>query len=79
MKRNIELRSNYHITRLGYYHAMKRGKWSEREDLNLRPLVPQTSALTRLRYAPNIYVNLSAFICKLIKDKPGLNFNQDRR
>lgn len=29
------------------------GKWSEREDLNLRPLVPQTSALTGLRYAPN--------------------------
>lgn len=27
-------------------------KWSEREDLNLRPLVPQTSALTGLRYAP---------------------------
>ncbi len=28
--------------------------WSEREDLNLRPLVPQTSALTRLRYAPTV-------------------------
>src|SRR4029453_12046672 len=27
-------------------------KWSEREDSNLRPLVPQTSALTGLRYAP---------------------------
>ena len=27
--------------------------WSEREDLNLRPPVPQTGALTRLRYAPN--------------------------
>lgn len=27
-------------------------EWSEREDLNLRPLVPQTSALTGLRYAP---------------------------
>jgi hypothetical protein len=26
--------------------------WSEREDLNLRPLVSQTSALTGLRYAP---------------------------
>lgn len=26
--------------------------WSEREDSNLRPLVPQTSALTGLRYAP---------------------------
>lgn len=29
-------------------------KWSEREDLNLRPLVPQTSALTGLRYAPTL-------------------------
>lgn len=28
-------------------------KWSEREDLNLRPLVSQTSALTGLRHAPN--------------------------
>ena len=27
-------------------------RWSEREDLNLRPPVPQTGALTRLRYAP---------------------------
>ena len=27
-------------------------KWSEREDLNLRPPVPQTGALTGLRYAP---------------------------
>ena len=27
-------------------------EWSEREDLNLRPPVPQTGALTRLRYAP---------------------------
>jgi hypothetical protein len=27
-------------------------KWSEREDLNLRPLVSQTSALTGLRHAP---------------------------
>ena len=27
-------------------------KWSERRDLNSRPLVPQTSALTGLRYAP---------------------------
>ena len=26
--------------------------WSEREDLNLRPLVSQTSALTGLRHAP---------------------------
>lgn len=30
-----------------------RRKWSEREDLNLRPLVSQTSALTGLRHAPN--------------------------
>ena len=28
-------------------------KWSGREDLNLRPLDPQSSALTRLRYVPN--------------------------
>ena len=27
-------------------------EWSEREDLNLRPLVSQTSALTGLRHAP---------------------------
>ena len=27
-------------------------RWSEREDLNLRPLVSQTSALTGLRHAP---------------------------
>ena len=27
-------------------------EWSEREDLNLRPPVPQTGALTGLRYAP---------------------------
>ncbi len=26
--------------------------WSERRDLNSRPLVPQTSALTGLRHAP---------------------------
>ncbi len=28
-------------------------RWSERQDLNLRPLVPQTSALTGLRHAPS--------------------------
>src|SRR5262245_41675843 len=28
-------------------------KWSERRDLNSRPPVPQTGALTRLRYAPS--------------------------
>jgi hypothetical protein len=27
-------------------------KWSERRDLNSRPPVPQTGALTGLRYAP---------------------------
>src|SRR5580700_79339 len=27
-------------------------QWSERRDLNSGPLVPQTSALTRLRHAP---------------------------
>jgi hypothetical protein len=32
------------------YFAVK--YWSEREDLNLRPLVSQTSALTGLRHAP---------------------------
>ena len=29
------------------------GDWSERGDLNSRPPVPQTGALTRLRYAPD--------------------------
>jgi hypothetical protein len=29
--------------------------WSEREDLNLRPLVSQTSALTGLRHAPMLF------------------------
>lgn len=29
-------------------------EWSERGDLNSRPPVPQTGALTRLRYAPTI-------------------------
>src|SRR5262249_33855783 len=29
-----------------------RDKWSERGDLNSRPPVPQTGALTELRYAP---------------------------
>jgi hypothetical protein len=28
-------------------------KWSERRDLNSGPPVPQTGALTGLRYAPN--------------------------
>jgi hypothetical protein len=30
----------------------QRGRWSERGDLNSRPPVPQTGALTELRYAP---------------------------
>src|SRR5262245_22172980 len=33
--------------------------WSERGDLNSRPPVPQTGALTRLRYAPTQYQGLS--------------------
>src|SRR5215212_8450539 len=32
--------------------AQKNSRWSERRDSNPRPLVPQTSALTGLRYAP---------------------------
>jgi hypothetical protein len=36
----------------GWGAAVAGMEWSEREDLNLRPLVPQTSALTGLRYAP---------------------------
>ena len=43
-------------------HFKKKAPWligtpapeSGREDLNLRPLDPQSSALTRLRYAPTI-------------------------
>ena len=34
--------------------AIKGLKWSGREDLNLRPLHPQCSALTGLRYAPTL-------------------------
>ena len=30
------------------------GKWQEREDSNPRPLVLETSALTRLSYAPMV-------------------------
>ena len=30
----------------------RKREWSERRDLNPRPLVPQTSALTGLRHAP---------------------------
>ena len=44
---------------LGYFQRRSRSyiwfrgvSWSEREDLNLRPLVSQTSALTGLRHAP---------------------------
>ena len=32
----------------------KAGKWSERQDLNLRRLAPKASALARLSYAPNL-------------------------
>ena len=36
-------------------------KWSGREDLNLRPLAPQASALTRLRHVPtNIQITIGA-------------------
>jgi hypothetical protein len=38
------------IARPAHCNVMK--FWSEREDLNLRPLVSQTSALTGLRHAP---------------------------
>ena len=31
--------------------------WSERGDLNSRPPVPQTGALTELRYAPTLEIN----------------------
>ena len=31
-------------------------KWSERGDLNSRPPVPQTGALTELRYAPTLEI-----------------------
>ena len=34
--------------------------WSERRDLNPRPLVPQTSALTGLSHAPNDSTIVSA-------------------
>jgi hypothetical protein len=34
--------------------------WSERRDLNPRPLVPQTSALTGLSHAPNDHTIVSA-------------------
>jgi hypothetical protein len=37
------------IRKAPYYRGFY---WSEREDLNLRPLVSQTSALTGLRHAP---------------------------
>ena len=43
---------------MAYFRAVQKAPyyrgyfWSEREDLNLRPLVSQTSALTGLRHAP---------------------------
>ena len=36
-------------------------KWSERGDLNSRPPVPQTGALTGLRYAPTIGIGRPAY------------------
>ena len=33
-------------------------RWSGREDLNLRPLGPEPSALTKLRYAPKNTIEL---------------------
>ncbi len=57
----IRDRSHGHITGGSRLHAdghstqqLLLKKWSEREDLNLRPLVSQTSALTGLRHAPNV-------------------------
>jgi hypothetical protein len=41
--RSLKMQKALHLQ--GFY-------WSEREDLNLRPLVSQTSALTGLRHAP---------------------------
>ena len=38
-----------------YPNSLKR--WSERGDLNSRPPVPQTGALTELRYAPTLETN----------------------
>ena len=45
-----------------YYAGPNNKFWSERADLNRRPLVPQTSALTRLRYAPIATGNLTTTI-----------------
>ena len=45
---------NAHKYTLYFYNFWEVIKeWSGREDSNLRPLVPKTSALTGLRYAPN--------------------------
>jgi hypothetical protein len=42
------------LTRNAYkVFELKRNFWSERRDLNSGPPVPQTGALTGLRYAPN--------------------------
>ena len=35
-----------------YRYPCESKNWSGRQDLNLRPLAPQASALARLRYAP---------------------------
>jgi hypothetical protein len=40
------------LARGGKHQINQFSRWSEREDLNLRPLVSQTSALTGLRHAP---------------------------
>ena len=55
--------------------AQASGPWSGREDLNLRLLDPQSSALTRLRYAPKhvpqyYSVREGASICKRIVSTP---------
>ena len=46
-------RQAVNVTRTAFVTSRLPAKyWSEREDLNLRPLVSQTSALTGLRHAP---------------------------
>ena len=44
--------------------------WSERGDLNSRPPVPQTGALTELRYAPTL--ESKAYQHQANKHKPGI-------
>jgi hypothetical protein len=45
----VRLRRHREMKKAPYFRGFF---WSEREDLNLRPLVSQTSALTGLRHAP---------------------------